>query len=73
MKYKNLKWVEYGKTWRYFVNEMDEMLGMVVYVDNREYLIGNINRSNGACGCCHGIWPDDIVIRYAIAVEVENK
>jgi hypothetical protein len=61
-------WKSYGKTWEEFMNHGLSVPGVIIDVDDSEYLIGHINNIGGICNDCTMICDEDIVKRYRTAL-----
>ncbi len=68
MNTKN-SFIKYGKTWRSFKRDSLNKPGTLIEVEDKFFLIGNINEMSGLCNCCHAFTPDEIVSRYRMLID----
>lgn len=60
-------WIEFGKSWREFKRANLAVVGTVVEIDGREFLIGDINELGGVCDDCMDFEYEAIVTQYRVA------
>lgn len=59
-------WIKYGLSWEDFCWKKDNLakVGTLVEINNKIYLIGDINELGGVCDDCMDFDKIDIVTRY---------
>lgn len=57
-------WIEWNRTFGELINHVYDLVGFVVEVDGKEYLIGDMNTLGGDCDDCTLISKGHVVTRY---------
>lgn len=68
-----MEWIQYGRTWKDFEEEFQDLRGIQVEVNDCLYLIGDINQQGGECDDCMPFRRrKDIVTRYRRLLNPED-
>lgn len=74
MKLTYSDWIDYGKSFGVFQDEIEDYTGYFIRAKGQDtdILIGHCNLEGGGCNCCADIDYDDIIDKYRKLISKEE-